>query len=73
MVQWLRTVLQNLGFQVFDAPTPIYEENQPDIVIIKETHLISRVKHIAVPIHYLQEKYVLLTIYPFKLKLPFIK
>ena len=62
MVQWLRLVLQNIGFQVLDAPTPIYEWSQPKIDIIKSNHLTSIVKHISVPIHYFREKYVLITI-----------
>ena len=35
MVQWLRLILQKLGFQVSNAPTPIYENSQYTINIIK--------------------------------------
>ena len=62
MVQYLLPILQNLGLQVSDAPTPIYEDNQPTIDTIKTNHPTSRVKHIFVPIHYVHEQYVLLTI-----------
>ena len=46
MVQCLRPILQNIGFQVSDAPTPKYENIQPTIDIIKPNLLTSRVKHI---------------------------
>ena len=52
MVQWIRPILQNLGFQVSDAPTPIYEDIQPTIDIIKSNDLAIRFKHIFVPIQY---------------------
>ena len=67
-VQWLLTILKNLGFQVSDAPTSIYEYSQPTIYIIRENHLTIRVNHIDVPIHDVHEKYVLLNIYPVRLK-----
>ena len=69
MVQWLQPILQNLGFQVSNVSTPIYEYSQPTIGIIKSNHLTSQYNHIAVPIHYLHERYDLLTIDPFKLKI----
>ena len=62
MIQWIQPILQNLGFQVSNYPNPIYKLNQPTIDIIKENHLTSRIKDIAVPIHYFHEKYFLLTI-----------
>ena len=68
MIQWLRPILKNLGFQVSDAPNPIYEEIQPTIGIIKTNHITSIVKHIDVSIHYVHDKYVLLTIDPVKIK-----
>ena len=68
MVQWLQSVLQNLGFQVSDAPTPIYEDSKPKINILKANHLTSRVKYTDAPVNYSQEKYVLLNIDPVKLK-----
>ena len=68
MVQWLQPILKNLGFQVSDAPTPIYEDSQPTIVIIKANHLIIRVKQVSVPICYIHEKYVPITIDTVKLK-----
>ena len=52
IVQWLQPVPQNLGFEVSGAPTPIYEERQPTIDIIKENYLTIRVQQISVPIHY---------------------
>ena len=39
-------------FQVSDAPTPIYDESQLNIYIIKANHLTSRVQQIFVPIQY---------------------
>ena len=66
MIQWIRLILQNLGFQVSGAPTPIHEYSQPAIDIIEATHLTIRVIQISVPIHHVCEKYVLLTIYPVK-------
>ena len=68
MVQWIQPIQKKLGFQVFDAPNSIYEDSQPTIVIIKSSHLTSRVEHIDVPIHYVHEKYALLTIDPVKFK-----
>ena len=69
MVQWILPILQNLGFQVSNAPTTIYEYNQPTIDIIKENHLTNWVKHITVPIHYVHTKYIVLNIYSVKLKI----
>ena len=37
--------------------TPGYEDNQPTIDVIKAGKVTSRVKHIAVPVAYLNEKY----------------
>ena len=68
MVQWLQPILQNLGFQVFNSPTTIYEDIQPNIEVIRENRLTIQVKHIAAPIHYVHEKYALLTIYTNKFK-----
>ena len=56
MVQWLRTILQNLGLQVSDIPTPIYEDIQRNIDIIKANHNTNTVKHIADPIQSVHEK-----------------
>ena len=68
MVQWLRPILQNLGFQFSNAPTLIYKDSQPTIDTIKEKHITSRVKNIDVPIHYVHEQYIIPTIYHVKLK-----
>ena len=46
MVQWLQTIFKTLGLQVSNAPTPIYEDSQPTIGIIKANHLKRIVKHI---------------------------
>ena len=62
MVQWHQPILKSLGFQFYDAPTPIYEDIQPTIDIIERIHFTIRVNHIAVPIQYVQGKYFLLTI-----------
>ena len=68
MVQWLQPILQNLGFQLPNAPTLLYEYSQPTIDIINSNHLTSIVQHIYVPINYVHDKYGLLTIDPVKLK-----
>ena len=68
MVQWIRPILQKLVFEVSHDKTLIYEESQPTIDVIKTNHPKIIVKHIAVPIHYVHEQYVLLTIYTVKLK-----
>ena len=68
MVLWIRTILQNLGFKVSEAPTPMYEYIQPTIVSFKENHLTSRVTHISFPIHYVHAQYLLLTIDSIKFK-----
>ena len=68
MVQWIQPILQTLGSQVYDAPTTIYEESQHTIDIIRKNHITIRVKHISIPIHYVHEKFVILTIDPVKLK-----
>ena len=62
------SIPKNLGFQVSDDPTPIYEDIQPKIDVINSKRLIIRVKHIDVPIHYVHDQYVLLNIDPFKSK-----
>ena len=71
MVQWIRTILKNLGFQVSNSPTLIYEDIQPTIDIMKANQPTSRLKYIGVPINFVHGKYVLLTIDPIKLKPPF--
>ena len=68
MVQWLRPILQNLGFWVFNGPTPIYEYRQPSIDVIKSHHITGIVKHIYVTINYVHEKYILLNIDAVKFK-----
>ena len=68
MIQWLRLILQNLAFQVSNAPTPIYEDSQPNIDIINSNHLTCIFKHISVLINYAHEESVLLSIDPVKLK-----
>ena len=68
MFQWLQTILQNLGFQVSDSPSTIYKDREPTIGIKQYTYLTSRVKLIVIPIHYVNKKYVSLTIDPIKLK-----
>ena len=73
MVQCLRPILQKLGFQVSNASNPIYEYIQPKIDIIKSNHLTSWVNNIDVYIHYSLDKYNLLTVYPDKLKPPFVQ
>ena len=57
MVQWLQPILQNLIFQVSDYPTPIYEDIQPTIGVIKTNHITSIVKNIAVHICYVHEQF----------------
>ena len=57
-----------MGFQVSYDPTTIYEDIQPTSDIIKANYITSRVKHIAVPIHYVHEQYIILTIDLGKLK-----
>ena len=68
MFQWIRPILQNIGFQRSNAPNTIYEDIQPTIIIIKENFPTSRFKHITVPIKYVHEKYSLLAIDTVKLK-----
>ena len=51
MFQCLQPILQKLIFQVSDDPTPICEEIQPTIDIIKAKHITIRVEYISVPIH----------------------
>ena len=58
MVQWIWPVLQNLGFQVSDTATPIYEDSEHNVDIIKIKHITSWVKHISIPIHYVHEQNV---------------
>ena len=62
--QWILPILQTLGFQVSISSNPIYENSQPKIDIIKEN--ISQ--NVSVLVHYIHEKYFLLTIDPAKLK-----
>ena len=50
------------------TPTPIYEDSQPTIKIIKSNNLTSLVKHISFPIHYAHDQYALLAIDPVELK-----
>ena len=54
-------------------PYPIYEYSQPKIDIIKSNHLTSWVNNIDVYIHYSHGQYDLLTVYPDKLKPPFVQ
>ena len=68
MIQWIWPILQNFGFQVSNDTNTIYEYIQPTIDIIEANNLTSRIKHISVPINYVHDKYVLLTINPVKLK-----
>ena len=63
------THTENLGFQVSDAPTPVYEDIQTTIVIIKSNYLIIRVQHIVVTVNFLHEQYAILTIYTAKLNI----
>ena len=67
MIQNARPVLKQMGVKI-TAPTKIYEDSQPTIDIVKANHLTTRVKHIAVPIAYIHEQYVLLTVDPEKIK-----
>ena len=67
MIKWPQPILQNLGFQFSDIPTPICEDIQPKIDIIKANHITSRIKHIYAPFHYVHEIYVLITIGSVKL------
>ena len=67
-VQWLWPILKNLGFQVSDAPTPIYNNIQPRTDNIKKNHLTIRDNHIVATILYVHDKYDLLNIYPVKLR-----
>ena len=73
MTQWLRLILQNLGFQFSDAQTPIYDYSQSTIDIIRVNYIISIFKHVSVPIHYAHEEYVLQTIDTVKVKTPFVQ
>ena len=50
-VQWLRPILQNLGFQVSNYQNTIYDYSQPTIDIIRVNHITSRFKNISVPIN----------------------
>ena len=68
MVQWIRPILQNLGFQVSHAPTPIYDYIKLTIDIIKANHITSVVRHIDDQMYYVYEQYSLLNIDPVKLK-----
>ena len=63
-----QTHLTKPFFLFSNAPTPTYEDRQPNIDIINANHLTRRVKHVYVPIHYVHDKYALLTIDPFELK-----
>ena len=62
VVQWIWLIIQNLGFQVSDAPTSNFKESKSTIDIIKSNHLTSQVIYIAVPIHYVHDEYSLLII-----------
>ena len=44
MVQWILPILQDLGFQLYNSPTPIYEEIQTNIYIIKANHSQEELK-----------------------------
>ena len=68
MDQWVRPILQNLGFQVYDNRTPIDRDIQPTIDIINSNHITIRVKHIDVTIYYFHRKCVLLAINNTKIK-----
>ena len=68
MFQWLWPILQNLGLYVSDDPTPINEDSKPNIDNIMSNHITIRFKHIYVPICYVHEQHVLLTIYPVKFR-----
>ena len=61
IIDYLRPLLAALGAPVHIATptgaTPGYEDNQPTIDVIKAGKVTSRVKHIAVPVAYLNEKY----------------
>jgi len=39
-------------------PTPIYEDSQPFIDVLEANKVTNRVKHIAVPIHYIHEQFM---------------
>ena len=62
MVQCPRPILHNIGFTVFHAFTPIFEDSQPKIDIIEANRITSRIMYIAVPINYLHAQYALLAI-----------
>jgi len=66
LVQNIRPILKHLGIKI-TAATKIYEDSQPTIDIVRANHLTTRVKHIAVPIAYIHEQYVLLTVDPQKI------
>jgi len=66
LIQNARPILKHLGMTIKDATT-VYEDSQPTIDIVQANHLTTRVKHIAVPIAYIHEQYVLLTVKPEKL------
>ena len=47
---------------------PIYKDIQPTLDIIGSNHITGRVKYITVPIHYIQDEYVMITIDPVNMK-----
>ena len=54
---YLQDVAHFLGLPLKDLrPTPIFEDSQPCIDICEAKTVTSRVKHIAVPIHFIHEK-----------------
>lgn len=67
IAQTLRPIFYNLGIHFIDKPTPIYEDSQPIIDIIRSNHITSRVKHIPVPIHYMHVQFTQLTFAPVKI------
>ena len=57
MVQRLRPILKNLGFQVSDAPTLVYTDSQTTIDAFNSNNIKRRGKHISIPVNYVHEKY----------------
>lgn len=53
--QYLRPILEHMGVEFTDA-TQVHEDSQPTLDIILSDQVTSRVKHIAVPIAYVQEQ-----------------
>lgn len=56
LAEYIRQILEHMGVQM-TKPIRGLEDSQPTIDIIKANRVTSRVKHIAVPVAYIHEKY----------------